>query len=117
MVFNIFSAISLSFLIVIIFMIRQGKLKEQYSFLWLALSLLMLIISIFPSTLDRVADLIQVSYAPSLIFSLAILGILFILLHLTIAVSTLTERTIKLAQTVALYEEQLNQLQGTNEQS
>lgn len=115
-IFIIYFALSFAFLSVIIFLIRKGKLKEQYSFLWLALSLLMMLTSMFPSILDRLAGLINVSYAPSLIFSMAILGILFILLHLTIAVSTLTERTIKLAQAAAFYEEKLNQLQGTRKQ-
>lgn len=109
-------ALSLVFFIIIIGLIRQRKLKEQYSFLWLALSLIMMILSLFPKVLDWLAGLVQVSYAPSLLYLLAIMGILFILLHLTLAVSSLAERTTKLAQIIAIYEEKLRQLQKENKQ-
>lgn len=110
-IFYLCFGLSLAFLITILRLIRLKKLKEQYSFLWLALSGLMMVLSLFPYGLDWLAARLNVSYPPSLLHVLAVLGILFILLHLTVAVSRLTERTIRLAQAAALYEEKLRQLE------
>ncbi|GIP35751.1 DUF2304 domain-containing protein [Paenibacillus sp. J2TS4] len=116
-IFYLCFGLSLAFLIVILRLVRLRKLKEQYSLLWLALSAVMMILSLFPLGLDWLAAWLNVSYAPSLLYLLAVLGILFILLHLTVAVSHMTERTIKLAQSAALYEERLRKLEEDREQA
>lgn len=110
-IFYLCFGLSIAFLITIFRLIRLRKLKEQYSFLWMALSLAMLVLSVFPSGLDWLAARLNVSYAPSLLYLLAVLGMLSILLHLTMAVSHLTERSIKLAQLSALQEERIRQLE------
>jgi len=109
-IFYICFVLSLAFFLVILSLIRRKRLREQYSLLWLGLSGLMMLVSMFPKVLDQIAGLLQVSYAPSLLYVLAILAIMSILLHLTLVVSALADRTITLAQTVSLYEEQLRQL-------
>lgn len=108
--------LSLVFLFTIIRFIRKRKLKEQYGFLWLGLSIIMMFLSVFPEALIWIASLIHVSYAPSVLYVLAILGILFILLHMTLTVSILTERSIILAQKVAIQQEQIERLLTQNQQ-
>ncbi|SHE14989.1 Uncharacterized conserved protein [Chlamydia abortus] len=110
-IFYLCFGLSFAFLIAILRLVRLKKLKEQYSFLWLALSGVMMVLSLFPYGLDWLAVRLNVSYPPSLLYVLAVLGILFILLHLTVVVSRLTERTTRLAQSAALYEERLRQLE------
>lgn len=100
-------AVSLVFMGIIILFIRKQRLKEQYAILWLALGAMMMLLSLFPAVLDRLAVLLNVSYAPSLLYFFGSIGTLCILLHLTMAVSLLTERTVILAQKVALQEEEL----------
>ncbi|WP_409342130.1 DUF2304 domain-containing protein [Paenibacillus sp. MBLB4367] len=114
-VFYMCFALSLVFFLVTLGLIRKKKLREQYSLLWLALSGLMMLASLFPSGLDRVAGWLQVSYAPSLLYVLAIVAIMSILLHVTLVVSALTERTITLAQALSLCEEQLHQMKERND--
>lgn len=114
-IFYICFALSLAFSLVILGLIRKKRLREQYSLLWLGLSGLMMLVSLFPKGLDRIAVILQVSYAPSLLYVLAILAIMSILLHVMLVVSALTDRTITLAQTLSLYEEQLRQLKGQSE--
>jgi hypothetical protein len=108
--------LSLVFLFTIIRFIRKRKLKEQYGFLWLGLSVVMMFLSVFPEALIWIAGLIHVSYAPSVLYVLAILGILFILLHMTLTVSILTERSIILAQKVAIQQEQIQRLLAQSQQ-
>ncbi|MGX4588178.1 DUF2304 domain-containing protein [Paenibacillus chitinolyticus] len=114
-IFYICFALSLAFSLVILGLIRKKRLREQYSLLWLGLSGLMMLVSLFPKGLDLIAGILQVSYAPSLLYVLAILAILSILLHITLVVSALTDRTITLAQSLSLYEEQLRQLKEQSE--
>lgn len=114
-IFYLCFILSFTFFIVNIRLIKKRKLKEQYALLWLFLSVLMMVLSLFPSGLDWLAKLIGVKYAPSLLYLLAILGIFCILLHLTITVSILSERTTKLAQVIAIYEEKLTQFQNLNQ--
>ncbi|HIW32883.1 MAG TPA: DUF2304 domain-containing protein [Candidatus Paenibacillus intestinavium] len=101
--------VSIIFTGFIIHFIRKQVLKEQYAILWLILSGMMIFFSLFPVTLDRLAMMLNVSYAPSLLYFLGFIGTLCILLHLTIAVSMLSERTVTLAQKLAIHEEQLQQ--------
>lgn len=96
--------ISAGFLAVLLFMIRGRKLREQYALLWLALGIAMMGLSLFPRLIDKLAHLAGVHYAPSLLYLLGLAFVLFILLHLTIAVSSLTRQVIALTQTLALME-------------
>jgi len=100
-------AASLALAIVIVRLIRKRKLKEQYALLWLGLSAVMMVLSLFPGILDRFASALGVAYAPSLLYLLAILGILLIVLHMTLVISALAERTDRLAQLAAIDDEQL----------
>jgi len=97
--------ISAGFLAVLLFMIRGRKLREQYALLWLALGAAMMGLSLFPRLIDKLAHLAGVHYAPSLLYLLGLAFVLFILLHLTIAVSSLTRQVIALTQTLALMEQ------------
>ncbi|WP_110933529.1 DUF2304 domain-containing protein [Paenibacillus bouchesdurhonensis] len=108
--------ISLSFAATILYLIRNQKLKEQYALLWLTLSAMMMILTLFPSILDDLARLIRIDYAPSLLYLLSVVGILFILLHLTMTVSSLAQRNVELIQTLALHERKIQALMKQNEQ-
>lgn len=109
--------ISLSFAATILYLIRNQKLKEQYALLWLILSVMMMVLTLFPSILDDVARRIRIEYAPSLLYLLSVVGILFILLHLTMAVSSLAQRNVELIQTLALHERKIHALMKQNGQS
>ncbi|MEK0316529.1 DUF2304 domain-containing protein [Cohnella sp. 56] len=98
--------LSASYFIVLLYMIRSRKLREQYALLWLALSAIMMTLSLFPSVIDRMAGWVGVDYAPSLLYLLGLVFVLFLLLHLTIAISSLARRVVSLTQTLALLERQ-----------
>ena len=107
--------ISLAFAGTILYLIRKRRLREQYALLWLLMSVIMMALSLFPSLLDEVAQRIHIYYAPSLLYLLSVVAVLFILLHLTIAVSTLTHRVILLTQTLGLQEQRIQKLEAQAE--
>lgn len=98
--------ISAGFLAVLLYMIRDRRLREQYAILWLALGIVMLGLSLFPQLIIKLARWTGVHYAPSLLYLLGLAFVIFILLHMTIAVSSLTRRVISLTQTLALMDQQ-----------
>lgn len=107
--------ISLAFAGTILYLIRKRRLREQYALLWLLMSVFMMALSLFPSLLDEVAQRIHIYYAPSLLYLLSVVAVLFILLHLTMAVSTLTHRVIVLTQTLGLQEQRIQKLEAQAE--
>lgn len=107
--------ISLAFAGTILYLIRKRRLREQYALLWLLMSVIMMALSLFPSLLDEVAQRIHIYYAPSLLYLLSVVAVLFILLHLTMAVSTLTHRVIVLTQTLGLQEQRIQKLESQAE--
>ncbi|SDS99288.1 hypothetical protein SAMN05444162_2791 [Paenibacillaceae bacterium GAS479] len=104
-------AVSLLFVGTILYLIRKRKLREQYALLWLVLGTAMMVLSLFPSLLEDMAKTLHVVYAPSLLYFIGLMGVLFLLLHQTIAVSSLTHKLISLTQTTALKQEELYRLQ------
>lgn len=103
---------SLGFAGTILYLIRKRKLREQYALLWLLLSAVMMILSLCPSLLNDIAAQIHIFYAPSLLYLLSVVAMLFILLHLTMAVSSLTYRVVVLTQTLGLHEQRIQKLEA-----
>jgi hypothetical protein len=93
---------SLIFLTTILFLIWKQHLKEQYAILWIIFSIALIIISVNPNWLDLFANITQIKYAPSLLFLVGIIFSFFIILSLTIQVSILSTKLIKLSQEFAL---------------
>ncbi|WP_256992408.1 DUF2304 domain-containing protein [Paenibacillus sp. XY044] len=104
--------ISLAFAGTILYLIRKRRLREQYALLWLLMSVIMMALSLFPSLLDEVAQRIHIYYPPSLLYLLSVVAVLFILLHLTMAVSSLMHRVIVLTQALGLQEERIQKLEA-----
>jgi hypothetical protein len=107
--------IGLGFTATVLHFIRSRRLREQYAILWLVLGVFMMGLSLFPRLLDKFSAMIRVSYAPSLLYLFAIVAVLFLLLHLSLAVSSLTSRTILLTQSIALLEHRMNGLVRSQE--
>lgn len=93
---------SLSILIAVIDLIRRGRLKEQYSLLWLASSFILLILSLWRELLHNISYYAGVAYPPALLFLLAFLFLLLIVLHFSVVISDLSEKNKRLAQEIGI---------------
>ncbi|HSB33904.1 MAG TPA: DUF2304 domain-containing protein [Nitrospirota bacterium] len=93
---------SVALLVVVVELIRRGRLKERYSLLWLLAGGLLLFLSLSRGILDSLAGLFGIFYPPSLLFLLAFLFLLLITLHYSVVLSGLSEKNRHLAQEVAL---------------
>ena len=99
-----------SVFVLVIELIRRGRLKERYSLLWLCASALLLVLSLSRSVLEYLSHVLGVYYPPSLLFLLAFLFLLLITLHFSVELSGLSEKNKNLAQELALLRQEL---QGT----
>jgi hypothetical protein len=93
---------SAGFLLYILEMVRRRKLREEYSILWLAGSVVILILSLKQDWLVGIAHAVGIVYPPSFLFLVGILFILLILIHFSIAISKLHQMNKKMAQEIAL---------------
>jgi len=98
-----------SLLIIVIELIRRGRLKERYSLLWLLAGAVLLVLSSSRGVLQYISRLVGIFYPPSLLFLIAFLFLLLITLHFSVVLSSLSERSKKLAQELALLREELKQ--------
>ena len=93
---------SLAILALVSALIARGLLKPRYALLWLAASGLLVLVSVWRDLIDRAGDLMGVHYKPALLFLAADIFVMLVLLHLSVAVSSLSDQLRRLAQEVAL---------------
>jgi hypothetical protein len=105
-----------SVLVVVIEMIRRGRLKERYSLLWLFASAILLILSVSRGLLEYVSFLVGIYYPPSFLFLLAFLFLLLITLHFSSVISGLSEKNKQLAQELALLRQEIVERTGRSEE-
>ena len=94
-------------MILIVELIRRGKLREKYSLLWLMAGGVMLFFSVWRDLLDSLAHFLGVAYAPSILFLAAFFFGVLLLIHFNVVISTLSENIKRLAQEIALLKSEI----------
>jgi len=102
--------LSLGFLAYIGRLIVKGKLREEYSFIWVFGALILILFSFWREGLAVIAKLLGVYAAPNLVFMVAIFGIFIYLLHISVVVSQLHEKNKKLSQEIALLKNKIEKI-------
>jgi len=108
-------AVSLILLLVTIHLIRKHKLREQYALLWLIATVAILVLSTFGGIVDRLADLFNISYSPTLPLVAGLFFALAVLLTQSVALSNQADQSRDMAQQMALLEYRLKELEGQEE--
>jgi hypothetical protein len=103
-------SVALLFMFFIFRLIAKGKLREEYSFIWIVCTALLLLFAIWRNGLDVIAKLMGIYYAPSLIFLGAIFAIVIFLVHLSVVNSRQHKQIKDLTQEMALLKEKLESL-------
>ena len=97
-------------LVLVVELIRRGRLKERYSLLWLFAGGVLLLFSSSRSILDYVSNMVGIYYPPSFLFLLAFLFLLLITLHFSVTISGLSEKNKRLAQELAILRQEMREL-------
>jgi hypothetical protein len=93
---------SLTLLIFIVELVRRRQLKEEYSVLWVATALTLLLLAAWGGLLRDLAHFIGANSQASALYFFGILFVVFLLLHFSVRVSNLERRVIVLLQEIAL---------------
>lgn len=86
----------------IITLVKHRRIKEEYSLLWLALSLVFIYLSVDRWAVDRFADLVGIAYKPSVLILIFIGFMTLILVHLTLVITRISDQNRELAQELGL---------------
>ncbi len=108
---QIFSGISaLVFLLSILHLVKNKKLREEYALLWIVLSTVMLALSLWRGSLEILANFLGIAYAPAALFLAMIFVILLLLLHITTIISSHKEKIANMIQELALLKYEVDNL-------
>ena len=90
--------------------LTKRKLDFRYVMFWIVISLLLIITSVNVEILENFAQILQVHYAPSLLFVAALVFLLAFVFYITIFISDTNKRVIRLTQEIGLLKEKLNEI-------
>ena len=93
---------SILFFIIILNLVRKRKLDEKYSILWVIFSIVILLVSIFPSSITKVANIFGVYYPPSLLFLFGFVILCIYIVHITIVITKQNKMIVKLTQELGI---------------
>ena len=100
---------SIGALVLIVELVRQRRLKEEYSLLWLATGVVLLVLSISRPLLDALAEAVGIFYPPSALFLVALFFVLLILLQFSTVLTRLSHENKEMAQQMAILRHELEQ--------
>ncbi|MEZ0485590.1 DUF2304 domain-containing protein [Fibrella aquatica] len=99
------------FMIMIFRLIIQGRLREEYSIVWILCTLILIVFSIWRKGLEQISLWLGVYYPPSLIFLAAIFAIIVFLVHLSVVNSKLQSQIKTLTHEMAYMKLELQRQQ------
>lgn len=97
-------------LVFIIDLLRRGVLKEKYAALWLIVAGTALILSVFPGLLRGITDLLGVEIPANLLFFVTIVVLVLVAVQLSYELSRHEAQIRRLAEEIALQQDELKSL-------
>jgi hypothetical protein len=94
--------VSILFLFLIIELVRNGKIKESYSILWLFFAVSFILLSIWRDGLEIFSRFVGVFYPPAALFLILFILIILILIQFSIVISKQSKHIKDLTQEIAL---------------
>ena len=100
------AAIAIYFFLLIL-LLKNKRLLLKYSLLWIFAGVLMLVMALFPSLLEKLSDLVGIYDPVNALFAILFFCIIILLVSLTSIVSTQNEKLKRLVQHQAILEEEI----------
>ena len=101
---------SIIFIILMIILIRNKKIKEEFSILWLFFGIVFFLLSVWRGSLELIAGILGIAYAPAAIFLILIIAIISILIHLSVIISKITDQNKVLVQELGLLKMEMDMI-------
>ena len=97
-----FIVVAVLVIIYIISSVRKNQLSIKTSFGWIIASLIMLVLSIFPYSMDWLAKILGISYPPALFLTLCIVFLVIQNFNFSKKLALQQEKIVDLAQEVSI---------------
>jgi hypothetical protein len=110
-----FISLSVCLILYIYTRVKKKLFSEKESFFWVLGSFLILLLSIFPKSIDYFSAILGIAYPPSLLFLISILFVVFLLFRQNQIISVMNERIKELGQMVSLLEVKIRSLTERND--
>jgi hypothetical protein len=94
--------IGLAIFLGIIELVRKRKLREEYSFIWLMIGFVFVLIAVESDILNYLSEIVGITLPVNMLFFLALILIMLLCLYFSLRISTLTTQVKNLAQQLAL---------------
>jgi hypothetical protein len=98
-------------LFIVLELVRQRRLREEYSLLWLLTAVVLLALSLWRSSLDLIAKLMGIFYPPTALFVIGFGFVLLLLLYFSTIISQLSGENNSLTQRIAILDWRVRQLE------
>ena len=105
MIYKYAIVIAIIFMIYIINKVRNKKLYEKYSILWIFFGILVIILAIGYNWLDQLSIMVGIYYSPALLFLIGFAFLILYIVHLSVVITKQNKDIIKLNQELAILEE------------
>ncbi len=102
---------ALVLLVIVVELVRQRRLEEQYSLLWLGAATALVALAISRDLWDKLAIIVGIAYPPTALFIVLFVAMIMILLHFSTVISKLTRQNRQAAQEIGLLQWKLNELE------
>jgi hypothetical protein len=83
-------------------LVKNRKIKEEYSILWFVMSLFLFYLSLDRFAIDRIGALVGVAYPPSVLMLMTTGFTFLLLIHLSVVITRLSEQNKELIQEMGL---------------
>ncbi|MFF2370048.1 DUF2304 domain-containing protein [Agromyces sp. NPDC058110] len=103
-------ALALVLVSIVVYMLLTRKLREKYAFFWIVIGLVVLVLGIFPQLLEGLTLALGVQVPSNLLFSLAIVLLLGVSLHLSWEISQAEDEIRRVAEETALLNTEVERL-------
>ena len=102
---------ALGLLVVVVELVRQRKLEEQYSLLWLGMALGLVALAVSRNVWDTLALSLGIAYPPTAMFIAGFVAVTLILLHFSTVMSRLSRQNRQAAQEIGLLQLKVRELE------
>ena len=105
-------ATGLLLLFIILFLLKRGRIPVKFALLWIFISVILLLIGLFPEIISSVAGLFGFKTMSNMLIGILISMLIFITIALTIIVSGQKYRITLLTQELSMLKEKVNSLEN-----
>lgn len=101
---------NLLFLLLILYTVYRGRLREAYAILWIVVAAVMILESVSPALLELCARLLGIKTPAFALLSCLTMGIMLLCFQMTVVISMHSGKISRLTQEVTLLREELDRL-------